>query len=107
MQTLQKCCKPPRKDLISINPKDKSCPGANNKVFNNYFLNKQQNPNADFAIQYSDAKVQKALIKDAVSYIIFLHILLLIVTMCPNSVLPIATSSNKAWFDKEESLLIE
>jgi hypothetical protein len=66
-QTLHKCCKTPRNDVVAVNLKDKSCPGPNFKVFNNYFLNKQQDSKDSFKIKYDDVKVQKALGKDAVS----------------------------------------
>jgi hypothetical protein len=65
---LHKCCKTPRNDIVAVNTKDKSCPGPNFKVFNNYFLNKHQNAKEKFAIRYDDEKVQKALGKDAVSW---------------------------------------
>lgn len=57
----------PRSDLLVLDKKDKSCANPNGKTFNGYIMNKQQNANAGNTINFNDAKVQKALSKDAVS----------------------------------------
>lgn len=65
-----KCCSTPRNDVLNLDKKDKSCPNPNGKTFNNYMMNKQQDSTKNFTINYYDEKINKALAKDAVSFLI-------------------------------------
>jgi hypothetical protein len=71
-QTISKCCqnKIPTLSVASLTgPEIKKCKGnkASLKIFNEYYLNRQQNAKANNSLSFSDSKLTKAFAKDSVS----------------------------------------
>jgi hypothetical protein len=65
------CLQFPVLELVPYERGDKSCPNgkaAMMRAFNAYTLNKQQNANLGHALRLADPKVQKNLLKDAVTF---------------------------------------
>jgi len=72
MQQMSKCCGVPPSPLVVMVPKEKTCkvnkPALN--IFNQYYMNKQQNKNNGYnnTIDFSaSSKTAKSMGKDAVS----------------------------------------